>query len=236
MSSRTSAGVAVAMRVGAGSERTRYDGLAMALHWLTAGLVLAQFGLAEVWGFAPRPSRHLLIVAHLSFGIVLTVVLLVRIGWRLIPGHAVRGAGVGWMALATKAMHGGLYGLLAAEAVAGFLLRWSSKQPMSFLGLPIHSPFPPFSKAFHRGIGVVHDWVAWTIIVLAAGHALAALFRHFVLRDGVLRRMLPGPRSSAGDRCGLRVGPGDPLLCSPAGDQPGDLHPQRDRKREYIDR
>jgi cytochrome b561 len=191
----------VATRVAARSDRTRYDGLAMALHWLTAGLVLAQFCLGEVWGLAPRPSRHLMIVTHLSFGIVLTTVLIVRIVWRLAPGRPVRGDGAGWMAVAAKAMHGGLYGLLAAEAVTGFLLRWSSTQPMSFLGLPIASPFPPFSKAFHRGMGVVHDWMAWTIIVLAAGHALAALFRHFVLRDGVLRRMLPGVRSSAGDRC-----------------------------------
>lgn len=178
----------------AGNDRVRYDGLAMALHWLTAGLVLAQFGLGEIWGFAPRPTRHLLIVAHLSFGILLTVVLIVRIGWRLTSGRKVRGTATGWMAIASTAMHSGLYGILAAEAVAGFLLRWSSKQPMNFLGLPIQSPFPPFSKPFHREMGVAHDWIAWIIIVLATGHALAALFRHFVLRDDVLWRMLPGLR------------------------------------------
>jgi cytochrome b561 len=200
MSSRTPAGVAAATWVAAGTDRTRYDGVAMALHWLTAGLVLAQFGLAEVWGFVPRPSRHLMIVAHLSCGILLTVVLIVRIAWRVTPGHQVRGATAGWMALTSKAMHYGLYGLLAAEAVTGFLLRWSSKQPMSFLGLLIPSPFAPFPKPVHRVVGAVHDWIAWTIIVLATGHALAALFRHFVLRDHVLRRMLPGLGPSPANR------------------------------------
>jgi hypothetical protein len=43
-------------------------------------------------------------------------------------------------------------------------------------------------------MGVAHEWIAWIIIVLATGHALAALFRHFVLRDDVLWRMLPGLR------------------------------------------
>jgi cytochrome b561 len=41
-------------------------------------------------------------------------------------------------------------------------------------------------------VGDLHDWVAWTIIVLAVGHAGAALFHHFIVRDDVLRRMLPG--------------------------------------------
>ncbi|WZB76337.1 hypothetical protein WJ972_11460 [Achromobacter insuavis] len=31
--------------------------------------------------------------------------------------------------------------------------------------------------------------MAWSIIVLACIHAVAALFHHYVLRDGVLRRM-----------------------------------------------
>lgn len=37
---------------------------------------------------------------------------------------------------------------------------------------------------------------AWTILVLAGLHAAAALFHHYVLKDDVLRRMLPvSPRS-----------------------------------------
>ena len=104
------------------------------------------------------------------------------------------------MALTSKAVHYGLYGLLAAEAVPGFLLRWSGNQAMSFIGLLIPSPFAPFSKAAHRLMGTAHDWIAWTIILLAAGHALAALFRQFVLHDGVLWRMLPGLGPSPANR------------------------------------
>jgi len=180
-----------AVEAAAGSGRTRYDSLAMALHWLTALLVLIEFGLAESWGFTPRPTRHQLIVAHMSFGILLTLVLIVRIAWRLMPGHSLSDAARGWAEIVAKALHRLLYLLLATQAALGFVLRWSGNEAMSFFGLPIPPPFPPFSKAAHHLVGEAHDLIGWVIVILVAGHVLAALFHHFVLRDDVLGRMLP---------------------------------------------
>jgi cytochrome b561 len=195
MNSKASSSVVAATRIAAGDDRTRYDNFAIALHWVTVLLVLVQLGLAEFWDFAARPTKHLMIVAHMSFGIVLTVVLVVRIAWRLVPGHQVRAAVSGWVELASKAMHYLLYGLLAAQAALGFVLRWSGGEAMSLFGLPIPPPFAPWSKPAHQLMGAAHNWVGWTIIVLAAGHAAPALFHHFVLRDDVLWRILPGRRA-----------------------------------------
>ncbi len=195
MSTGPSPGVVAAARIAAGDDRTHYDGVAMTLHWLTTLLVLTQFGLAEAWGFTPRPTRHVMIVAHMSFGILLTAVLIVRIAWRLMPGHQVRPADSGWVELASKAVHYLLYGLLVIQAVLGYVLRWSGNEAMSFFGLLIPPPFPPFSKPAHHLVGEAHNWIAWAIIILAAGHALAALFHQFVLHDDVLWRMLPGRRA-----------------------------------------
>lgn len=179
-------------RVAAGDDRVRYDGFAMALHWSTAVLVLLQFLLAEFWGFADRPSRHLMVVAHMSFGILLTVVIAVRILWRWLPGHRVKDATTGIVELASKAVHYLLYGLLAAQAILGFVLRWSGNEAMSFFGLQIPPPFAPVSKETNHLIGTAHNWIGWVIIILACGHAAAALFHHYVLKDDVLWRMLPG--------------------------------------------
>jgi cytochrome b561 len=66
---------------------------------------------------------------------------------------------------------------------------------MSFFGLQLPPPFAPFSKDAHRFVGEAHYWVGWAIILVAFGHALAALFHHFALRDDVLWRMLPGERA-----------------------------------------
>jgi cytochrome b561 len=192
MNTSATPGIVAATRIAAGDDRTRYDNLSITLHWLTALLVLTQFALAEVWGFFPRPTRHVMIAAHMSFGILLTAVLVARIAWRLTPGHKIRAAVTGWVELASKAVHYLLYGLLAAQAVLGFVLRWSGNEAMSFFGLLIPPPFAPFSKPAHHLIGEAHNWVGWAIIILAAGHAAAALFHYFALRDDVLWRILPG--------------------------------------------
>jgi cytochrome b561 len=196
---RAARGVIAATRIAAGDDRTRYDRLTIALHWLTMLLVLVQFALAQLWGFAPRPTRHLMIVAHMSFGILLTLVLIIRIAWRLMPGHEIPPATSGWVDLASKAVHYLLYGLLAVEAVLGFVLRWSGNEAMSFFGLLIPPPFAPFSKPAHQLVGEAHEWIGWTIVIVAAGHALAALFHHYVLRDEVLRRMLPAHPARRGE-------------------------------------
>lgn len=178
-------------RIAAGDDRTRYDNFAIFLHWITVILVLAQFGLAETWGWFARPTRHVMIVTHMSFGIILSVVIVTRIVWRLIPGHQMPAAVSGWTEKASKAVHYLLYAMLAAEAVLGFLLRWSGNEAMSFFGLLLPPPFSPFSKPAHHLVGELHNLNGWAIIILAAGHAAAALYHHYVLRDRVLSRMLP---------------------------------------------
>ncbi len=170
----------------------RYDRFSMALHWLTALLAVTLFLLAEFWDYAPRPTRHLLVTAHMSLGIILAAVLLTRIFWRATPGHKIPDAATGLEELAAKTVHYLLYILLAAQVGLGFALRWTENHPLSFFGLPIPSPFGTFSKATSDLVDRLHVINAWTIIVLAGGHALFALVHHFVLRDDVLRRMLPG--------------------------------------------
>jgi cytochrome b561 len=178
-------------QVAAGDDRTVYDKFSITLHWLTVLLVLSQFALAETWGWFARPTRHLMIVTHMSFGIILSAVIVIRIAWRLIPGHQMPPAASGPTELAAKAVHYLLYAMLAAEAVLGFVLRWSGNEAMSFFGLMLAPPFAPLSKPAHHLIGEIHNLNGWGIIILAAGHAAAALYHHYVLRDRVLSRMLP---------------------------------------------
>jgi cytochrome b561 len=180
-----------AARIASADDGTRYDDLSVALHWITVALVLAQFVLAETWGWFPKPTRHLMVAAHMSFGILLAAVVAARIAWRLLPGHAMAPAVRGWVERASKAVHFLLYAMLVAEAILGFVLRWSGNESMSFFGLQIAPPFAPFSKPAHKLVGEIHEWNGWAIIVVACGHALAAVYHHNVLGDRVLSRMLP---------------------------------------------
>ena len=192
MSTNPEGAVATATRIIAGDDKTRYDGVAISLHWLTAFLVILQFALAQLWGYFGRPTHHLMVVAHMSFGIILTLVIVARIVWRLIPGHQLPSLEAGWVGRGAKAVHYLLYALLAAEAVLGFVTRWSEGREMSFFGLLIPGPFGAGDRATHHTLMEWHEKVGWAIIIIAALHAAAALYHHFVLKDRVLRRMLPG--------------------------------------------
>lgn len=172
----------------------RYDSMAIWLHWITALLVVTQFALAEFWDFFPRPDKQLMIVAHMSFGILLILVLLIRISWRWIHGHGFKDTATGIFALASKAMHYAFYILLAVEVVLGIFVRWTDNHALSFFGLQIPSPFGDVSKATGSFVEEIHNINAWIIMILAAGHALMALFHHYILHDDVLLRMLPKRR------------------------------------------
>ena len=180
-------------RIAAGDDKTRYDNVSIALHWTTAALVLIQFVLAQTWGWFGRPTHHSMVVLHMSFGVVLTVVVVGRLIWRLVPGHALEPLALGWMETASRAVHWLLYALLFAEIVLGFITRWA-EAPMAFFGLEIPSPFASYSKPTHHQAKELHDKVAWAIVIVAVLHALAALYHHYQLRDRVLVRMAPWAR------------------------------------------
>jgi cytochrome b561 len=159
-------------------------------------LVVLQFALGQTWGWFPRPTRHLMIVTHMSFGIILTVVIVARVLWRFILGHHASPLEKGWVRVASTTVHYLLYALLATEAVLGFLSRWVGNEAMSFFGLKIA---PPFTGAGHKTadqIQDIHNWVGWAIIILAVGHGAAALYHHYGLHDRVLGRMFPPARRS----------------------------------------
>lgn len=188
---------AQAARIAAGDDRGRYDRVAMALHWATALLVVANYLLAQIWDFLQRgtPIRHGLQSLHVSLGLLLIAVLVARLAWRTARGRRFPPSGPGLIELAARLVHYLLYGLLIALAGLGLCFRWAQGEPLAFFGLfAIPSPYP-FVKDQAHLLGEAHNWVATTIIMLAGLHAAAALFHHFVLRDDVLYRMLPGIRA-----------------------------------------
>jgi cytochrome b561 len=178
-------------RVAAGATRARYDGISVALHWLTVILVLSLFALGELWGYAQRPLRHELVVLHMSLGMLLGLAVVARIVWRLIPGHQVEPAVTGLTETLARIVHWLLYALLVVQSPFGWVVRWSEGEAMSFFGLLIPSPLTPVPRETHHLLQDLHGWIGWAIVIVASGHGAAALYHHFVLRDSVLVRMLP---------------------------------------------
>nr|WP_230975460.1 cytochrome b/b6 domain-containing protein [Acetobacter garciniae] len=161
------------------------------LHWLTAGLVFALFGLGETWDLVQHPTHHIMVVAHMTAGLALVAVLAVRIGWRLTKGRKFASSGSAMATRLGHCMDYTLYALLVAEACLGFAWRWGAGRTLSFFTLQLGSPFAPASHDTVLLFKQLHYWTAWLIIGLALTHAAAAIFHAVILRDNVLERMRP---------------------------------------------
>jgi cytochrome b561 len=184
-----------ATRIVAADDGTNYDNVAVALHWLTALLVVVQFVSAITCYYFSHATSETMQSVHVSLGVLLTAVILVRIVWRWLPGHQISSLEVGWVRRASKGVHYLLYLLLVAQAALGFGFRWAQGHPVSFFGLfAIPGPYGALDKASRHTLHFLHEKIGWVIVIIAFGHALAALYHHYVLKDRVLKRMLPAVR------------------------------------------
>ncbi len=184
-----------ATRIAAGDAGINYDNVSIAFHWLTALLVVTQFALAETWDWFAHDTRENLQGVHVSLGVLLTFVVVARILWRV--GHH-RGSIVsGWTKTASTAVHYLLYLLLVVQAALGWGWRWGQGHAVSFFGLfDIAGPYGQLPRPTRHLLAQSHDYVGWAIVIIAFGHALAALYHHYGLHDRVLGRMLPLARRS----------------------------------------
>ncbi len=163
----------------------RYDAKTILLHWLTALLVAALWCMGQTIDWYPRALRIDARSAHITVGLILAVVLALRVVWRGTGGRALPAADSGLLHMLARAMHYLLY-LLAIGAVAlGVCNAWVRGDTLfGLFSLPGYAPL-------RRTVGGLHAEAANILLILAGLHALAALFHHFFLRDGTLRRMLP---------------------------------------------
>ncbi|WP_352551246.1 cytochrome b [Mesorhizobium australicum] len=168
-----------------------YDRPTFWFHWLTALMVVLLFGTSLVWNYITphnRAWRPLFEETHVSLGIIFAALILARIIWRFTGGRQLVPE-PGLPGRLSRLMYMILYVLLAAESVLGFLLRWAQGEEFTFFGLFSIPALMPQNRDLAHTLEEMHNYVGWAIVILWLGHALAALFHHYVLKDKVFKRM-----------------------------------------------
>lgn len=165
-----------------------------ALHWLTVIAILVAYGVTYLEGLFERgtPARAFIWWTHISVGLTILGLVALRFACRAVgpvpPPSAALSRPVH---LAATAAHLLLYLLLVVTPLVGIYLAFLRGNEVTFFGLfTIPSPMAVDREAA-RPVQEVHEWLANALVLLALVHALAALAHHVVLRDDVLRRMLP---------------------------------------------
>lgn len=179
----------------------RYTAIVMILHWVMAIGILALLGigLVMVHGSLDPGTMFRLFQLHKSIGITILLAALLRLVWRLFHHPPVLPSG---MRVLEKRLarfgHWALYGEMLFLPLSGWALVSSSvfAIPTVLYGV-VPWPDLPYlphladKKPVEDFFATLHAYGAWGLIVLIALHVGAALRHHFMLRDDVLRRMLP---------------------------------------------
>ncbi len=174
--------------------KTKYSGFAMLLHWLIAGLVIAQWLISIRAEDAPtREESGAIMANHFALGVVIFAVVVVRLVWRQIsppppqnPDHAA------WERTLSRIVHFAFYALLLVMPIAGWIALSSFGEPISVWGLFQLPALPvPQNPDLGEQIFELHGASGIALLVLAAFHGLAALKHTFLDKDGTLYRMLP---------------------------------------------
>lgn len=130
---------------------------------------------------------------HRSLGVTIFALTLFRLGWRRrarVPGLPANLPAV--QKFAARATEQLLYALLVLQPVLGLLNTNARGRRVDFYLLGELPPIISPDKLLAKQAGAAHELVSYVLLGLIALHASAALFHHFVRRDDVLNRMLPG--------------------------------------------
>lgn len=178
---------------------SRYDRVAITLHWLLAFGLLAQIALG-LWMVdipkLPAGVRAYWFNLHKSIGLTLAALIFARLLWRIahrpppLPATLPRCQG-----LAARVVHGLLYLCMLALPLSGYLGSSFSGYPIRYFGLTLAS-WGGKDEALKELLSAVHWTAAWLFVLLIGLHVAAAL-RHRLARDGLFERMWPARRSAA---------------------------------------
>ncbi len=172
---------------------TRYGFVSVSLHWLVALVVFGLFALGywmvgldyySSW-YTKAPD------IHKSVGLILFAVMVLRVIWRWVsppPGHLASHGPL--TQKATRFGHAFLYLGLFVLMISGYLISTAEGRGIPVFGwfeVPATLTRIPNQEDI---AGLVHEYLAWALVIFAGVHGLAALKHHFIDRDTTLTRML----------------------------------------------
>lgn len=168
---------------------TKYPFPFITLHWLTAVSVILAYLTSGDPTRAHSSLDALIGQLHVATGMLVFALVCVRVLLRLslpmppqTPSHPL-------LNKSASAAHLLLYLLLFLTPLAG----WSklSAKTTEFSALGWHLPLLPSPTSLLAALGNAHELIGNAFITLVGLHALAAIFHHVYLKDGVLQKMLP---------------------------------------------
>ena len=172
----------------------RYTGTARALHWLAALLIFCGFGLGLfMTGLEITPDKLRYYGWHKWLGITVFLLAAARLAWRALhpapPPPAIMPA---WQIRASRGAHIMLYVLMLAIPLSGWVYSSSTGVSVVYLGLVPLPDLVAKDRETAKILLLLHKALNYLLAAVVTIHIAAALKHHFIDRDDVMVRMLPG--------------------------------------------
>lgn len=169
---------------------SRWPDSLVAVHWLTALTVVCAFAFVLSREFIEEKSvRQWMLQGHWYAGMLAWMLVLMRVPLRLgttAPRHGLPRP----QQIASAMGHGLLYlGLLTLPGI-GYALACARYGHVDFMGFDLPALISR-DRDLAETLEEIHEWAGWAMLALIGLHAFVALLHHHVLKDNVLRAMLP---------------------------------------------
>jgi len=187
------------------STKENYGSIAKWLHWLTAALFLGSYisvYYRHWFTDAKTPENWTALQLHLSIGITIAVVVLLRIIWRITNRVPDLEPGSKLEHLAAHTGHYALYIIMIIMPVTGYIGTGANTEYFYLFDIPKFEDTGLFISFVSNGLGItfkefekpidfIHKEIlgAWVVWFLILGHVIAALYHQFIKKDRTLYKM-----------------------------------------------
>jgi len=172
------------------STSTRYGSVAIAIHWLTALMIVGLFVTGLLAAAQVDPAAKLaLLRAHIPLGAGVLLLTLLRVVWWLAVDRRPSPPAdqPGWQKAMARIVHLALYAVVLVTASSGVATVILSGALPAIIG---SATLPNLETVLPR---TVHGITSRLMLGLLALHIGAALYHQFIRRDRLFARMGVGP-------------------------------------------
>jgi cytochrome b561 len=172
---------------------TRWGHISQFLHWLIVGLIIVQVILGNWAESLPLGPKKIGVFAwHKSVGITILSLAVIRLLWRSAnPTPLLPTTLKPYERVLAGLTHFGLYLLLFVQPLTGWMMTSARGFAVSWFGFFQLPDFVPQNPALYEAMKAIHDTLALALYAIVFLHVAGAMKHHFMLKDDVLRRMLP---------------------------------------------
>lgn len=188
--------------------KNNYGSIAKWFHWIIVALFLGSYCAVYFrhWFTEEKtPENWTALQLHLSFGITIAAVVILRIIWRNFNQPPGQEPGTKLAHLAAHIGHYALYAVMILMPLSGyigtgvntefFFLFDVTKFEATAIYQTLVTDWLGLSfKEFEEPIDFFHKEIMgkWAVWILILGHAMAAMYHHFVAKDRTLKKMTTG--------------------------------------------